>query len=52
MDSVVNDDIEYLDLEFTSTAEIDVGETTHEEDNEVMLHRGYNERGPSNLLYR
>jgi len=36
MDSVVNDDIEYLDLEFTSTAEIDVEDTTHEEDDEVI----------------
>lgn len=36
MNSIVNDDIEYLDLEFSNTAENDVEDTAHEEDNEVI----------------
>jgi len=36
MNSFVNDDIEYLDLEFSNTQENDVEEEIQEEDNEVI----------------
>jgi len=36
MDSFVNDDIEYLDLEFSDTVENSIEDTTHEEANEVI----------------
>jgi len=36
MNSFVNDDIEYLDLEFSNTQENDVEEEMQEEDNEVI----------------